>query len=231
VFPSIHYEKRDYYKTDSLRAWNRDVGPGAYQRVHAWALSRVDAGEAQEAHMSIRQKRRKKRKSIGVKRGTSTSLAAIVLAWAACLIPLVDGLSCERGMTAACFALVPASAGSIFGLHIAGASYLGVPPWYGFLLPIVYTIGALMPVGQRAPPAFGAHALEGPDLSVNGQLSRNRRAEAGHRPGIAGRPAMPVPQASQAAALNYQPRPPLRRAAPRRLRRQRMTARCRRRAR
>ncbi len=78
----------------------------------------------------------------------TTALAAIVLAWAACLIPLADGLSCERGITAACFALLPASAGSaaIFGLHIAGASYLGVPLWYGFLFPLGYTVGALMSV-------------------------------------------------------------------------------------
>jgi chlorobactene glucosyltransferase len=76
------------------------------------------------------------------------ALAAIVLAWAACLIPLADGLSCERGETAACVALVPALAGSaaIFGLHIAGASYLGVPLWYGFLFPLGYTIGAVMSV-------------------------------------------------------------------------------------
>jgi chlorobactene glucosyltransferase len=76
------------------------------------------------------------------------ALAAITLAWAACLIPLANGLSCERGETAACVALAPALAGSaaIFGLHIAGASYFGVPLWYGFLFPLGYTIGALMSV-------------------------------------------------------------------------------------
>ncbi len=78
----------------------------------------------------------------------TTALAATVLAWAACLIPVADGLSCERGATAACLALVPASASSaaILGLHIAGASYFGVPLWYGFLFPLGYTIGALMSV-------------------------------------------------------------------------------------
>jgi chlorobactene glucosyltransferase len=41
---------------------------------------------------------------------------------------------------------VPASAGSaaVFGLHVAGASYFGVPLWYGFLFPAGYTAGALM---------------------------------------------------------------------------------------
>jgi chlorobactene glucosyltransferase len=78
----------------------------------------------------------------------ATALAAIAIAWAACVIPLVDGLSCEQGASAACFALAPALAGSaaIFALHIAGASYFGVPLWYGFLFPLGYTIGALMSV-------------------------------------------------------------------------------------
>jgi chlorobactene glucosyltransferase len=78
----------------------------------------------------------------------TTALAAIVLAWLACVIPLAVGLSCERGATAACLALVPASAGAaaIFGLHIAGASYFGVPLWYGLLFPLGYAIYALMSV-------------------------------------------------------------------------------------
>lgn len=76
----------------------------------------------------------------------TTALAAIVLAWSACLIPLAVGWRCGQGAIAACLALVPASAGSaaMFGLHVAGASYLGVPPWYGMLFPLGYTVGALM---------------------------------------------------------------------------------------
>jgi chlorobactene glucosyltransferase len=74
------------------------------------------------------------------------ALAATSLAWAACLIPMANALSCGRGAIAGCLALVPASAGSaaVFGLHVAGASYFGVPLWYGFLFPAGYTAGALM---------------------------------------------------------------------------------------
>jgi chlorobactene glucosyltransferase len=77
-----------------------------------------------------------------------TAVAAVALAWAACLIPVTDGLGCGRGATAACLALLPASAGSaaMFGLHIAGASYFGVPLWYGFLFPLGYSVGALMSI-------------------------------------------------------------------------------------
>ncbi len=76
----------------------------------------------------------------------TTALVATTLAWAACFIPLADGLSCQQGVAAGCLALVPASAGSaaIFGLHIAGAFYFGVPFWYGFLFPVGYTAGALL---------------------------------------------------------------------------------------
>jgi len=78
----------------------------------------------------------------------ATAVAATALAWTALLIPLADGLSCERGAAAGCLALVPASEGSavIFGLHVAGASYFGVPLWYGFLFPVGYTAGALISV-------------------------------------------------------------------------------------
>lgn len=78
----------------------------------------------------------------------TSAFAAIVLAWSACAIPLAAGLSCEQGAAAACLALAPALAGSaaIFGLHIAGASYLGVPLWYGLLFPLGYAIYAAISV-------------------------------------------------------------------------------------
>jgi chlorobactene glucosyltransferase len=78
----------------------------------------------------------------------TTALATMVLAWSACVIPATVAMNCGQGATAACLALVPASVGSaaMFGLHMAGASYLGVPLWYGLLFPLGYTIGALMSV-------------------------------------------------------------------------------------
>jgi chlorobactene glucosyltransferase len=74
--------------------------------------------------------------------------AAIVLAWAALLIPLADALHCGQGSSGACIALAPAMLGSAaaFGLHIAGASYFAIPPWYGLLFPLGYSAGALMAI-------------------------------------------------------------------------------------
>ncbi len=93
----------------------------------------------------------------------ATALAAIVLAWAACLIPLADGLDCGRGAATSCLALVPATAGSaaVFGLHIAGASYFGVPLWYGFLFPFGYTVGALMSVDSVRRKLSGRMSWKG----------------------------------------------------------------------
>ncbi len=99
----------------------------------------------------------------------TTALAATALAWAACLIPLADGLSCWQGAAASCLALVPASAGSaaIFGLHIAGASYFGVPFWYGFLFPAGYTAGALMSVDSVRRRLSGRTSWKGRTYPVS----------------------------------------------------------------
>lgn len=82
----------------------------------------------------------------GAGRTLSIALAAIVLAWAAYLIPALDMWGCARGSADACWALAPGLAGSAaaFGLHIAGASYFGIPLWYGLLFPLGYTSGAFM---------------------------------------------------------------------------------------
>ena len=75
-----------------------------------------------------------------------TALAAVTLAWAVWLIPLADGLSCARGSTQGCIAMVPALAAALaaFGLHLAGTAYFRIPLWYGLLFPLGYTAGALM---------------------------------------------------------------------------------------
>lgn len=76
------------------------------------------------------------------------AISAVVLAWAAWLIPIAAALSCVHGAPGACMALVPALAGSAaaFGLHIAGAAYFRIPLWYGLLFPIGYTAGAVMAI-------------------------------------------------------------------------------------
>jgi chlorobactene glucosyltransferase len=84
----------------------------------------------------------------GPMRTIAIAAAAVALAWAAWLIPLSDALHCAQGSCGSCVGLIPATLGSAaaFGLHIAGASYFGVPPWYGVLFPLVYSAGALIAI-------------------------------------------------------------------------------------
>ena len=76
----------------------------------------------------------------------TTAIAGVVIAWAAVLLPLLDLYGCWRGSPSACWALVPALAGTLMalGLHIGGAVHFRIPFWYGFLFPIGYTAGAAM---------------------------------------------------------------------------------------
>lgn len=73
----------------------------------------------------------------------TTALAAFVLAWAAYLLPLLDGTACHAGSSPACaglFFALPASA-SVIGLHVAGSRYFRIPFWYALLFPLAYTVG------------------------------------------------------------------------------------------
>jgi chlorobactene glucosyltransferase len=78
----------------------------------------------------------------------TVALAALVLAWAAVVIPLVDLASWFIGVRGAgialCLAL--AASGAAFGLHIAAASYFRIPFWYGLIFPIGYSVGAVMAI-------------------------------------------------------------------------------------
>ncbi|HEV2623500.1 MAG TPA: glycosyltransferase family A protein [Xanthobacteraceae bacterium] len=84
----------------------------------------------------------------GPLRTITIAAAAIVLAWAAWLIPLNDAIGCGQGSSGACIALIPGLLGSAaaLGLHIAGASYFEIPLWYGLLFPLGYSAGALMAI-------------------------------------------------------------------------------------
>lgn len=77
-----------------------------------------------------------------------SAVVAVVLAWAAWLVPLFAGSGCWRGQGEACVALIPAIAGSgaMLGLHVAGSAYFGIPLWYGLLFPVGYTLGAAMAI-------------------------------------------------------------------------------------
>jgi chlorobactene glucosyltransferase len=74
------------------------------------------------------------------------AFAAVVLAWAAYLAPLIDLAGCMRGAHGAAPALLIAVAGSgaAIGLHIAATFYFRIPFWYGLLFPLGYTVGALI---------------------------------------------------------------------------------------
>lgn len=78
----------------------------------------------------------------------SLAVAAVILAWAAYAIPLLDFASWWQGRNDAALALLMAAAasGAAIGLHIAAAFYFRIPFWYGFIFAIGYTAGALMAV-------------------------------------------------------------------------------------
>jgi len=80
----------------------------------------------------------------GSRRTVAFAFAALGLAWAAIFVPVADAAACLSGGTPACWALLPATLGSAaaFGLHIAGAAYFAIPPWYGLLFPLGYSAGA-----------------------------------------------------------------------------------------
>jgi chlorobactene glucosyltransferase len=70
------------------------------------------------------------------------ALVAVVLGWAAVLIPVIDAASFAENAPATWAALIASAAA--FGLHIAAAFHFRIPLWYGLLFPLGYTIGAIM---------------------------------------------------------------------------------------
>ncbi len=76
----------------------------------------------------------------------AVALAAVILAWAALAIPLIDLAGWARDAHGALAALILALAasGAAFGLHIAATFYFRIPFCYGLLFPLGYTAGALI---------------------------------------------------------------------------------------
>jgi chlorobactene glucosyltransferase len=76
------------------------------------------------------------------------ALVAVILAWAAFIIPLADLASWLGGADGALSALLLALAGSgaAIGLHVAATFYFRIPFWYGLVFPLGYTLGALMAI-------------------------------------------------------------------------------------
>ncbi len=78
----------------------------------------------------------------------AVAVAAVILAWAAYAIPLIDLAGWLWGADGAATALILALAGSgaAIGLHVAATFYFRIPFWYGLLFPLGYTAGALMAI-------------------------------------------------------------------------------------
>jgi chlorobactene glucosyltransferase len=76
----------------------------------------------------------------------ATVVAALALAWAAVLLPVLTVYGCAIGSHDACLAAIPAllGAAAAFGLHLAGTFYFGIPWAYGLLFPLGYTAGAMI---------------------------------------------------------------------------------------
>jgi chlorobactene glucosyltransferase len=76
------------------------------------------------------------------------ALVAVILAWAAFIVPLADLASWLGGADGALSALLLALAGSgaAIGLHVAATFYFRIPFWYGLVFPLGYTLGALMAI-------------------------------------------------------------------------------------
>jgi chlorobactene glucosyltransferase len=92
-----------------------------------------------------------------------TAAIGVALAWAAVLVPLVDGLACAEGARDACAALgiaLPASAAA-FGLHLAGTAFFHIPFWYGLIFPLGYTAGALIAIDSLRRRLIGRVTWKG----------------------------------------------------------------------
>lgn len=73
--------------------------------------------------------------------------AALVLAWVAVVLPLVDAAACAGGGGAGAWAALTMAllaSGAAFGIHIAATYYFRIPFYYGLLFPLGYTIGTIM---------------------------------------------------------------------------------------
>jgi chlorobactene glucosyltransferase len=85
--------------------------------------------------------------TLGGPRATLTfAPLAVVLAWVAVVMPIVDAVAGWQGAPGAWTAFAVALIGSAaaFGLHIAATFYFRIPFWYGLLFPLGYTLGAAM---------------------------------------------------------------------------------------
>ncbi len=83
----------------------------------------------------------------GPVRSLAIASAAILLAWAAIILPISTMLTWNpRTPDLAAILFACAASVAAFAFHIAGARHFGIPAWYGLLFPIGYTVGAKLVV-------------------------------------------------------------------------------------
>jgi chlorobactene glucosyltransferase len=82
----------------------------------------------------------------GPRRTLLLALTAVILAWAAVLIPLFDaaGIAANTSDSRAALVVALIASAAALGLHLAATFHFRIPFWYGLLFPLGYTIGALM---------------------------------------------------------------------------------------
>ncbi|MGH8148503.1 MAG: glycosyltransferase, partial [Steroidobacteraceae bacterium] len=82
----------------------------------------------------------------GTGRTLATALAAVALAWASVLVPVLDAVGYAHGAPASglALALALAGTGAALGLHLAGAAHFHMPLYHGLLYPLGYTVGAVL---------------------------------------------------------------------------------------
>jgi chlorobactene glucosyltransferase len=99
----------------------------------------------------------------GAAASLTIAAAALALSWSLVLLPIIDFAHCQNGPASACVALALAGPAALaaFGFHIAGAIYLGVPFWYGFLFPLGYLLGAAMVLDSIRRRATGRVVWKG----------------------------------------------------------------------
>jgi chlorobactene glucosyltransferase len=85
--------------------------------------------------------------TLGGRRATlMLALTAVILAWAAVVLPAVDAAAVVAAVPGAWAALIAALVASCaaFALHVAATRHFRIPFSYGLLFPLGYTAGALM---------------------------------------------------------------------------------------
>jgi chlorobactene glucosyltransferase len=90
-------------------------------------------------------------------------LIAVILAWSAPVIPVLDAIAWAHGAPGTEAALIIALLGSAaaFALHVAAARYFRIPFYYGFLFPLGYTAGALMALDSVRRRLYGRVSWKG----------------------------------------------------------------------